>query len=99
MARGSATAEETPKKSLPVNHPQAGYVRPDLSLIDGREPADESEVEDTEPKTRQERIDAREAEVEAIAESEHKAATEEEEAVAEIEAAAAEASTSEASEA
>jgi hypothetical protein len=77
--------EEEQKLSLPVNHPKAGYLSPDLSLIDGREPPNEEDVEEEKPQTREERIEAREAEAEAVAEAEHKAATEEQEAAAETE--------------
>jgi hypothetical protein len=87
----AATKEKTeaPKKSLPVNHPQAGYVEPDLSAIDGRDPPEAPPEEEEKPKSWQEARDAREAEVKAIAEAEDKAASEEEEAAAETEEVAA----------
>lgn len=77
----AATKEkEEAKATLPINHPKAGYVEPDLSAIDGRDPPEEVEVEEEKPKSWQEARDAREAEVKAVAESEDKAAKEEQEA-------------------
>jgi hypothetical protein len=57
-------------KSLPVGHPQAGYVSPDTSYVDGvgQRPADEQAAAD-------EAIAAREDEVKAVAENEHSVAT------------------------
>jgi hypothetical protein len=81
--------------SLPINHPKAGYVAPDLSAIEDRDPPDEGKVkteslaqgptshsfnpadENTVPRTREENIAAREAEVKAVGEAEDKARKEE----------------------
>jgi hypothetical protein len=74
MAAESKEAE-APKQELPVNHPQAGYVSPDLSLNDGNQILpDEEPPEEEKPLTREERIEAREAEVKAVAEHEDKVA-------------------------
>jgi hypothetical protein len=61
----AAKAEEA-KESLPVNHPQAGYVDPDLSLVDNRVDPDDLADE------REERIAAREEDVKKIADAEDK---------------------------
>lgn len=79
MSEKATAAKEQaaePKQSLPAGHPQAGYVSPDLSLLDGRGPWEEPEAEDR-PLTREENIAAREGEVKAVAEAEDKVAKEE----------------------
>jgi hypothetical protein len=60
-------------KSLPVGHPQAGYVSPDTSYVDGvgQRPADEQAAAD-------EAVAAREDEAKAVAANEHAVATAEE---------------------
>lgn len=64
-------SEEEPSASLPVGHPQAGYVSPDLSFHDstGILPDEEKEWHETRNK-------AREESVEAVEEGETKAAEE-----------------------
>ena len=64
--------KEERKLTLPSGHPQAGYVSPDLSGMDGV-----GTLPDEEQKIHDERDDAREAEVEAVAEHEDKVAREE----------------------
>lgn len=60
---------EEPKQTLPSGHPEAGYVRPDLSLQDGTGKLPESEQE-----WHDDRDEAREAEVEAVTANEDKTA-------------------------
>jgi hypothetical protein len=81
------------KASLPVNHPKAGYVSPDLSEIVDREPPNEEERSRQSRKrpTREENIEKREKEVKAVAESEDEIAKEESEAEAKAAELAAEA--------
>lgn len=57
-----STKTDEPLLTLPTGHPQAGYVSPDLSLRDGTGtlPAEEQEWHD-------DRNDARQAEVDAVA--------------------------------
>jgi hypothetical protein len=68
-----ATKEE-PKRKLPVGHPRAGYVAPDLSYQE-----DTGTLPDVEQQWHDERDEARDKEVEKIAAEEDKAAKEEEE--------------------
>jgi predicted nucleic acid-binding Zn ribbon protein len=68
---------DEPKQSLPVGHPQAGYVSPDLSTHDGT-----GTLPDSEKEWHEARNDARDEEVEAVAEAEDKAAKEEAERLA-----------------
>jgi len=82
MARSTQEKGER-KLTLPTGHPAAGYVSPDLSGIDGVETLPEEEQ-----KLHDERNDARDAEVEAVADAEHKVATEEAKAAADAEKAA-----------
>lgn len=63
---------EEKKLSLPVGHPEAGYVEPDLSLRDGV-----GTLPDDEQKAHDERDQAREDELSAIADREHEVATRE----------------------
>jgi hypothetical protein len=60
-------------KSLPVGHPQAGYVSPDTSYVEGvgLRPEDEQAAYD-------EAVAAREAEAKAVAKNEHAVASAEE---------------------
>lgn len=76
MSPTSKTTEE-PKATLPVGHPAAGYVSPDLSAHDGT-----GTIPDVEKEWHEERNDARDAEVEAVNDAEDKAAKEEREAQA-----------------
>ena len=71
MARSTQEKGER-KLTLPTGHPAAGYVSPDLSGVEGVET-----LPDEEQKLHDERNDARDAEVEAVADAEHKVATEE----------------------
>ena len=82
MARSTQEKGER-KLTLPAGHPAAGYVSPDLSGVEGVETLPEEEQ-----KLHDERNDARDAEVEAVADAEHKVATEEAKAAAEAEKAA-----------
>jgi hypothetical protein len=72
-SKGKSSVEE-PKRSLPVGHPQAGYVPPDLSF---RDSAGLSEDED---EALEEQTKERDKLVAAVEEHEHKVATEEAEA-------------------
>jgi hypothetical protein len=86
MARGTSTTTEEEveaKASLPINHPKAGYVAPDLSAIDNREPPNEEETQSRRKPTREENIKAREEAAKAVAESEDAAVKEEQEAAEE----------------
>lgn len=65
------------KQSLPAGHPRAGYVSPDLSTHEGTGTLPPEEVDWHEA-----RNDAREDEIERVAEAEDKAAKEEQEASA-----------------
>lgn len=72
----STKTEETEELlTLPVGHPEAGYVGPDLSFTDGvgTLPPEEQEARD-------EAQAARDEEVEAVAQHEHEVATAEREA-------------------
>jgi hypothetical protein len=71
MARSTQEKEER-KLILPTGHPNAGYVSPDLSGIDGVETLSEEEQ-----KAHDERNEAQQAEAEAVAEAEDKVAKEE----------------------
>jgi hypothetical protein len=75
----SPTSKQTeePKATLPVGHPQAGYVTADLSLQDGV-----GTLPDIEQAWNDERDEAREADVEAVADHEDKVAKEERDAAA-----------------
>ena len=66
---------EEPKLKLPSGHPQAGYVSPDRSFRDagGILPEEDQKAID-------EANEAREAEVAAVIEAEHKVVTEEKKA-------------------
>jgi len=79
MARSTQEKGER-KLTLPTGHPAAGYVSPDLSGVEGVET-----LPDEEQKLHDERNDARDAEVEAVADAEHKVATEEAKAAEEAE--------------
>lgn len=68
MARSSSTEE--PKLTLPIGHPQAAYVSPDLSGTDGT-----GTLPDDEQKAHDERNQAQEDEVAAAADHENKVAT------------------------
>lgn len=57
-----APSTEERKLTLPVGHPQAGYVSPDLSYREGA-----GTLPDEEQEAHDERDEAREAEVEAVA--------------------------------
>lgn len=77
----TATKSETKRKkgeeqklSLPIGHPQAGYVPPDLSFRDGAGENDE------EAEALEEQVKERDKLVAAVEENEHKVATEENEA-------------------
>ena len=72
MAPRSTKDVEEPKQTLPVGHPQAGYVSPDLSGIEGVET-----LHDDEQKAHDERNQAQEDEAAAVAENEDKVAKEE----------------------
>jgi hypothetical protein len=61
----TSTKTEEPKRTLPVGHPQAGYVEPDLSYHEGTGTLPDEEIEFHEA-----RNEAREAEVQAVAENE-----------------------------
>lgn len=65
----SKTKDDEPRLTLPVGHPAAGYVEPDLSYHEGTGilPPDELEFHEA-------RNEAREDEVERVAEGEHEAA-------------------------
>ena len=81
-AKTKAASTEEQKATLPAGHPQAGYVPPDLSAIDGyaeppEEPTPDEAEEADKPLTREENIAAREEAVKAVEESEDKAAKEE----------------------
>lgn len=61
---GKSTRETTPTEeslSLPINHPQAGYVSPDLSFVDG------GELAPGEKEWAEERDAAQKAEAETVA--------------------------------
>ena len=62
--------KDAPKRTLPVGHPQAGYVSPDLSFQDGTGllPEEEQEFHDG-------RDEQQQAEAEAVAEAEDTVAT------------------------
>ena len=78
MAESKTAKRERPEKpgnALPVGHPQAGYVDPDLSF---RENPD-APLPDAEQAWADERDNAREEQVKAVNESEEKAAKEERE--------------------
>lgn len=66
----STTKTDEPKLTLPVGHPQAGYTTADLSYHEGTGTLPDEEIE-----VHEERNAAREEEVEAVAENEHKVAT------------------------
>lgn len=89
---GTRSTPEEPKLTLPVGHPQAGYVEPDLSYHEGTGTLPDEEIE-----IHEERNAKREEEAQAVAENEHKVATEEikarEEAAKEAEKKAPESST------
>ena len=70
MARSTTTEEA--KLTLPVGHPQAGYVEPDLSYHEGTGTLPDEEIE-----IHEERNAAREEEAQAVAENEDKVAREE----------------------
>ena len=65
------SSTEAPLESLPINHPQAGYISPDLSFHDGHDEADLTEQE--------ENAAARDAEAQAVAEHEDAVAKAEDE--------------------
>lgn len=73
----SPTSKQTeePKQTLPVGHPRASYVSPDLSRHEGTGTLPDEEIE-----WHEQRNEAREEEVKAAEESETKAAKEEREA-------------------
>lgn len=71
----SKTKDDEPKLTLPVGHPQAGYVEPDLSYHEGTGILPDEEIDFHEARNA-----AREADVEAVAAGEHEAATKEAEA-------------------
>ena len=71
MARSTKEKEE-PKLKLPVGHPQAGYISPDLSLQD-----DTGVLPDVEQEWHDERDEAQQAEVEVVTENEDKTARDE----------------------
>lgn len=71
----SKTKDDERKLTLPVGHPQAGYVEPDLSYHEGT-----GILPDEELAFHEARNEAREEELETVAENEHRAATEEIEA-------------------
>lgn len=71
----SKTKDDERKLTLPVGHPQAGYVEPDLSYHEGT-----GILPDEELAFHEARNEAREEELEAVAENENRAATEEIEA-------------------
>jgi hypothetical protein len=68
MTSTSSTTEEA-KLSLPVGHPQAGYVGPDLSFRDGA-----GELSGEDKKAYDEQNKAREDELKAVQENENKVA-------------------------
>jgi len=68
----TSSKKEEPKQSLPPGHPQAGYVDPDLSYHEGT-----GSIPDAEAAWHEERNDAREKQVKAVEENEHKVATDE----------------------
>jgi len=68
----STSKKEEPKQSLPPGHPQAGYVDPDLSYHEGT-----GTIPDAEAAWHEERNDAREQQVKAVEDNEHKVATDE----------------------
>jgi len=86
-ASSSSSTEEEPKLTLPIGHPQAGYVSPDLSYSEGT-----GILPDDEKKEREERQKAYDEEVKAVADAEHKAAKAEQDAKAKEAAEAAKAS-------
>ena len=67
-----AKTKDEPKATLPVNHPEAGYVSPDLSYHEGTGIIPDAEVE-----WHEDRNQAREEEIERVADGEDKAAKEE----------------------
>jgi len=67
---GKTTDE--PKQSLPSGHPQAGYVSPDLSYVEGV-----GTLPDEEQEEHDKRNEEREAEVEAVEANEDKVAKDE----------------------
>src|SRR5215471_9737912 len=70
----SKTKDDGPKLTLPAGHPQAGYLSPDLSFVDG---IDEDSFDDDTKEAREEAQAAREEEVAAVEENEHKVASDE----------------------
>jgi len=74
MSPTSKTTEE-PKATLPVGHPAAGYVSPDLSAHDGT-----GIIPDEEKAWHEQRNEAREEQLEAVADAEDKAKKDEDEA-------------------
>lgn len=64
--------QEEPKQSLPVGHPKAGYISPDLSFHEGTGTISDVEREWHEARNEQQQDDA-----DAIAEAEDKVAKEE----------------------
>ena len=75
MADSNKTKErKEPKATLPVGHPKAGYVDPDLSYHEGTGVIPDEEVEWHEA-----RNEAREEQIDEVAEGEDKAAKEEQE--------------------
>jgi hypothetical protein len=75
MSPTSTKTTDEPKQTLPAGHPQAGYVSPDLSTHEGT-----GTLPDAEKAWHEERNDARDEEVQTVAEAEDKAAKEEAEA-------------------
>jgi hypothetical protein len=67
MAPTKEAKEE--KQSLPIGHPQAAYISPDLSLQDGV-----GTLPDEEQEAHDEQVEAQQAEAEAAAEHEDKVA-------------------------
>jgi len=72
--KSAKAAADEPKLTLPVGHPQAGYVPPDLSFRDSAGDSDEEQA------ALEEQIADRDELVEMVADHEHQVATEEREA-------------------
>jgi len=68
-SRSTPTAAEEPKLSLPVGHPQAGYVGPDLSFRDGA-----GQMTDEQQEAFDDMVAQHEDDVATVTENEHKVA-------------------------
>src|SRR5262245_38142980 len=91
MSPTTSSTTEEPKESLPIGHPQAGYVSPDLSEAGTAQtlPAEEEEWAKA-------RDEARQEEVDAVAEAEDKIVKDERKKAEDADKAAAKPSSTEA---